>query len=132
MNITHKDRFTRGDCHILAGAIHCMTGWPFCTFAHGAYPAVHAFVELPDGRFLDIEGISTAEEMSERWHEKDIYVWDTPQAAADAERGWDQTNVYWPASPKIAARIAFRLINAAAAELDLFPENATLDTKSSV
>jgi hypothetical protein len=50
-----------GNCHILAGALHEVSGWPFAIVAgdeNSGSPKVivHVGVMTPDGRFLDIAG----------------------------------------------------------------------------
>lgn len=61
-----QGRFTQGDCHILARRLHRLTGWPLCAFGWGG-PDLHAFVLMPDGRYLDIDGAQTEDELRERW-----------------------------------------------------------------
>src|SRR3954464_4884725 len=61
------ERYTMGDCHKLAYAIQILAGWPMRTVMADIYehkdPSAyyidwtHAFVELPDGHILDIEGV---------------------------------------------------------------------------
>jgi hypothetical protein len=66
------DMFTRGGCHILAQAINARKGWPIygmdCYFG----PDDHVFVLMDNGDCLDIDGISTREEMCVRWGHDDI------------------------------------------------------------
>lgn len=70
--ITDHERFTEGDCHILARAIHVRTGWPIHAFVDEAgYPDWHAFVVMPDGRALDVQGACDMEEFCERWGQPD-------------------------------------------------------------
>lgn len=64
-------RFTHGDCHYLARALQKLTGWPLMSFDADFDPitgTMHAFVEAPDGRLLDIEGIHTPAELLEQWN----------------------------------------------------------------
>lgn len=107
--ISLNERFTEGDCHVLARAIHEITGWPMATFASGKYPVTHAFVAMPDGRYLDIEGVSTREELLAHWKEKEITHWDTVGALRAASSIWVD-NPTWPASERIAQKIAKRLV----------------------
>lgn len=77
--ITDNDKylFTTGGCLILADRISRETGWAVCAIENDdpdddyyedfAGPHVHAFNLLPDGRYLDVEGIKTYEEVLERW-----------------------------------------------------------------
>jgi len=67
--------FAWGCCGYLALAIHELTGYPLALFTnldgdesrgwHG-----HAAVMLPDGRFLDIQGVATAAGINERYRFK--------------------------------------------------------------
>lgn len=102
MPITELDnkRFTCGDCHYLARAIHKRTGWQIGAFSwpvvensdrytwNPGGPDYHAFAIMPDGRVLDVEGVKTQEELKERWRVeagiikpfewKDVKVFGTP------------------------------------------------------
>ncbi len=54
------ERYTRGQCWLLAMALTARTGWPaFERTFH--YPGLgqyeHAYVRVPDGRWLDAEGV---------------------------------------------------------------------------
>lgn len=87
-------RFTEGDCHILAQAIHNLTGWPMYAFNWSNRPDLHCFVKIPSGNFLDIQGISTPKEMKERWQcsrimkfeEKYKKVWGGPVFGKHSEK----------------------------------------------
>jgi hypothetical protein len=65
--ITSRDKrtFTRGACWILAEEISHVTGWEIREFEGDV--RAHAFVRIPDGRYMDIEGIHTGREMLDRW-----------------------------------------------------------------
>lgn len=91
--ITKKDieRFTRGDCHILATAIHKLTGWSLYAFENSStgLGEGHAFVMPEPYIFLDITGLSTYEEMQKKWFWytsypiieidlQQLYSWDGP------------------------------------------------------
>lgn len=105
-------RFTEGDCHILARAIHEATGWPMATFvSEDGEPDLHAFVKLPNGRFLDIEGISTEMDMYTRWMpcRRQIALWHSVEELFDAAPNWIEW-IEWPSSPKIAPRAAHDLL----------------------
>jgi hypothetical protein len=75
ITLEDKIRFTTGDCHILARMLSRQTRWPlFCSTAEDRAAASaagvtysHVLVGLPDGRYLDIEGVSTAHEVATRW-----------------------------------------------------------------
>lgn len=64
--------FTLGDCHVLARALS-KHGYPIVlvstTTAKKNDDAwwVHALNELPDGRFVDITGLHTADDLFDRW-----------------------------------------------------------------
>lgn len=62
MAVTDLVRFTEGDCHILAIEISKRTGWPVMSV-----DGLHACVQMPDGRLLDVRGAHTPEEMAEMW-----------------------------------------------------------------
>jgi hypothetical protein len=58
------ERFTEGDCALLAVAV--------CDLLPGSKIALdadeyHAFVRLPDGRYLDIEGARSHREIAAQW-----------------------------------------------------------------
>jgi len=60
------EHFTRGDCHLLARAIHHRTGWPMHTFWKDV-PGGHAFVITPSGWAFDVKGLHALEEMCVVW-----------------------------------------------------------------
>jgi hypothetical protein len=65
-----RDRFTSGYCHVLARAVQLASdGWPIRCFEgeDPRYPTCHAWVETPDGRFLDVEGAQDPNEFLARW-----------------------------------------------------------------
>lgn len=70
--MTDEQRFTEGDCHLLARRIHRLTGWPIYCFDYGGKPSLHAFVVMPDGRALDVEGPRTLLGMKRRWKGPDV------------------------------------------------------------
>lgn len=64
--ITSQDveDFTCGGCSLLAEAIHdAVPEYELACFIAGGHPCGHAFVKLPDGRYLDITGVHTHREM---------------------------------------------------------------------
>lgn len=63
------DRFTTGDCHIFAKAVHSLTGWPIATFDYEYDPtgSIHAFNIMPDGRLIDVEGVFMPKEFISKW-----------------------------------------------------------------
>lgn len=63
MRDTDFDMFGRGGCFALAQAIHDLTGWPMRALKRaGGLPGGHAFIETPDGRYLDIRGPADPDE----------------------------------------------------------------------
>lgn len=50
-------RYKYGQCHALAQAIHDRTGWPMFVWWMEQGGNEHAMVRMPDGRFLDVEGV---------------------------------------------------------------------------
>jgi hypothetical protein len=69
-----RERFTCGDCHVLAMAIHKKTGWPtYCFLGKWSMiPDVHAFVITPDGEALDIDGKRPVEALLDEWNQEEI------------------------------------------------------------
>jgi hypothetical protein len=61
------ERFTRGDCLYLARALQQRTGWPIHSFEFAGSPCLHAFVLMPDGRGLDVNGARGVTELSLEW-----------------------------------------------------------------
>lgn len=77
------ERFTDGDCHILARAIHRHTGWTFCTFTtYADNPDAHAFVQRPDGLYVDVQGVADEATLLARWKHTAIRRWDDFDAFA--------------------------------------------------
>ena|ERR1039458_5288966 len=60
------EHFTRGDCHVLARAIHRLTGWPMHVFWKDG-PGGHTFILTPTGLALDIEGLHDLGEICTKW-----------------------------------------------------------------
>lgn len=69
--VTDIERFTEGDCWLLAARIHRITGWPFYSFPYSFggewVPDAHAFVVMPNGQALDIEGPCSIKNMAHRY-----------------------------------------------------------------
>ena len=86
---TARFAFTSGHCHALALAIHQHTGWPMLAMS-GRFSAYrdlrHVVVQMPDGRWLDINGPQEPEERlvirpiseDEVTHMGRIRDWDNP------------------------------------------------------
>src|ERR1700744_4044983 len=69
--------FTEGACHIMAQTLRKLKGWPIYGLeTYEESPEGHAFVLLPNGLCLDIDGVSTIDEMCDRWHCDDIRPFD--------------------------------------------------------
>lgn len=106
------ERFTEGDCHIFARALHKLTGWPIHTFGRRDHPYggdVHAFCVLPDGRIADIEGVRDAKDFCADWH----YSF---KVSAHHPRPWSDIRHWWggpafgPYSYRRARIVAERLL----------------------
>lgn len=78
-------RFTEGDCHVLARALHLRTGWPIMAFVdkHDDQPDLHAFVLMPDGRALDVQGAVSMQAFKRRWKRSEVaeFNWKTLRSA---------------------------------------------------
>ena len=65
--------FAHGNCAALALAVHDLTGWPLVIAARNANPDLltdtwmHVLVQRPDGRYLDIQGAHTPEDIESYW-----------------------------------------------------------------
>lgn len=65
--------YMHGCCFYLAAALHLAYGFPICasiqrcrpSYSHETTHLFHAWVELPDGDFLDIQGVQTLDQMLE-------------------------------------------------------------------
>ena len=86
-----NEQFTCRDCHVLAAELGQRTGWPIVTV--GADPAVskvgwvHAGVQRPDGRIIDVEGSWSEVEWLDRHAEKvDAYGYDEADETGEM---WD-------------------------------------------
>lgn len=70
VRITPKDleRFTEGDCDILAHELHKLTGWPLYTLHEGMRtPCLHAFVLAPGKIAVDIKGARPISHLVREW-----------------------------------------------------------------
>lgn len=76
LNPVAENAFLYGGCAALAIAIHDETGWPICmvTDSHnvldgeaGGGSALHWVVRRPDGRYLDVLGSHSVEELIEEY-----------------------------------------------------------------
>lgn len=73
-----RDRFTCGDCHILARALHLRTGWPIgVTTQNGEWDG-HAFVVHPGGQGLDYDGLSDPFDLVDAYAADDWITADWP------------------------------------------------------
>jgi len=115
-------RFTRGDCHILAHALHRRTGWPIHAFLEvDGIPAIHAFVITPNGYAVDIKGASPLPEFEREWG-----------VSAHMPVDWQEIRREWPTQSKHSYVRARLLAPALAAQakrtchLKLTPEDERL------
>jgi len=73
--ITDSDRstFSRGDCYTLAYAIHQRYGLPIVRVGEQRSDGVwsHMLNQLPNGDYLDIDGVHSEGEVWERWVENE-------------------------------------------------------------
>lgn len=106
------ERFTEGDCHILARAIHLQTGWMIATFMdmrwpEKQWPDLHAFVQMPDGRFLDIEGIADEPTIRRRWRaDTPILLWTWEEMSTI--KFWNVAT--WPRESYVRAAVEARAL----------------------
>ena len=103
------ERFTCGDCHILARAISRVTGWPIhaLTSRYGdGEPTLHAFVLAPGAVALDIEGARPVDKLIEKWAKWEV--------AGHVKTSWREIGREWGRnydnSSDRAAKIAPRLV----------------------
>lgn len=114
LRITKLDieRFTCGDCGILARAISRITGWDIHSFIakdHGWYtasgdPMGHAFVIMPDGRVLDIEGAHEKHAFAHKWGYRPELI--GPTTWKDICRAWQNYPIYGQHSIARARQLA--------------------------
>lgn len=108
VRITPKDieRFTQGDCDILARVMNEVTGWPIYSL-HWGEPdrnwGLHAFVIAPGKIAVDIEGARHVSRLVSRW--RDV------GARGYVRGGWDydEYEAYtgsWRRALKIAPHLA--------------------------
>lgn len=100
------ERFTEGDCHIFAKALHDLTGWTLCAFTFQGKPDCHVFVEAPDGRLVDIEGPLNAKAFCDKWKPWCSGRWGRFTWQDFEDSGWDLTPVIskwsWPRARQLA------------------------------
>ena len=104
--ITRRDkvRFTCGSCHQLAKAIvdTMGAGWHLAAFWDDCCdePDIHAFAETPEGLYLDVEGLHTADKLIERWA---MWSVGTINRVDDYDRffqEWDDGSPYFDSYPR--------------------------------
>jgi hypothetical protein len=77
--VRDRERFTCGDCHILARALHLRTGWPIgVTMVDNVGSSGHAFVVRPDGLALDYDGLSDPDDLVDSYAADDWTTMDWP------------------------------------------------------
>lgn len=106
--ITDRDRaiFTEGDCHLLAIELHKRGVGKLHSFAcpDEGDTDLHAFVILPDGRILDVEGIYEGDEPYGRYWGRKCYCIDRPQIIEAAPEDFDRWG-YEPVFAETAERL---------------------------
>lgn len=100
-----EERYTNGDCHILAHEIHKITGWPFHCFIVDGYADLHAFVVTPSKRVLDVRGPCALKTFYEQWGHDQHRACD-PEAV---KREWGGAQ-FGPHSSRRAERLAQHLV----------------------
>lgn len=113
--LSERDRFTTGDCHILALRLHRLTGWSLAFFSNQkGTPVTHAFVVCPDGDCLDIDGKRPWEAFRAAWKKyldpDDHFV--TMTVAEARASSWPMSPVYGYYSYVAARKAAGRLLEA--------------------
>lgn len=114
MIVPDVERFTEGDCWLLAKRLHRITGWPLCSFkfwdveAERTVPGDHGFVMVPDGRVLDIEGCVSKRKFAKKWgfKPKDIQEFDAKDMT-----GWEYTPAFGRYSYERARVVSERLLD---------------------
>lgn len=72
ITVEDQDYFTCGCCHLLAQEISRRAGWPLYSISDDdGLPDDHAFVLHPSGKYLDVNGLHSEEEMLEGWASRD-------------------------------------------------------------
>lgn len=106
--MTDVERFTEGDCWVLAGKIHKLVGWPIKVAELG-----HVVNELPDGRIVDVEGIHERKTFIKEWGniEPDAKEWNHEFRCAWGHA--DGQPAFSPSSNVRAALVAPKLIKQA-------------------
>ena len=109
------ERFTNGDCHILAAVLHRETGWQLGSFATHDYPDgpdVHAFVIHPSGCYLDVEGAHNPLEFVRGWQEEqdDVIGVTANTLAQFHEADWGRWGIFGDYSRRRARIITKRLV----------------------
>jgi hypothetical protein len=84
--------FTEGDCHFLARELSEQTGWPMISLTENGLVTEHVFVQRSDGLVLDVDGLSTVDELLARWNwtEKIYYGFRPVTWAELGENGWSR------------------------------------------
>lgn len=78
------DRFTRGDCHVLARYLARRLGLPVSSFNGD----MHVFVRLPNGLILDVEGLWTERAFRKHWSTGHRYPPITVQSPSECAQHW--------------------------------------------
>lgn len=105
------ERFTMGDCYILARAIHLLTGWDIACFSYMSNPdndtwgAAHAFCVRPDGKCIDIEGVHAPDEFIEKWEAQSIKTWPSWRKMSRKWGGYDFSKYSYERAKVIAPKV---------------------------
>lgn len=101
------EMFTEGACHILAQHIKNLTGWKIYGFDDGeGNPEAHAFIIMPNGLCLDIDGISTKKEMLVRWEYDHILPFPaTYNFKAEQWENWFDIKLCWERAIELAPEL---------------------------
>jgi hypothetical protein len=88
-----KATYANGECGRLARALAEITGWEVClvgfyTDDAGSETYVHVVVRMPDGRYLDVEGVHDAQALFDRW-DNELSAWAEDFAAEEIEVEYD-------------------------------------------
>lgn len=104
------ERFTCGDCDVLAHVLNQLTGWPVYSLHWGDRDddvGLHAFVLAPGKVAVDIEGARHVSKLVRRWSEGGArgYVrgcWSTPHTHEAYPGSWRRAR---KVAPHLAAQV---------------------------
>lgn len=67
-----RQQYTSSDCGDFAVALTRRTGWPIVNFVSAGKGLIHSAVRHPTGRFVDVSGFVTLEELRRRYKARDL------------------------------------------------------------